>query len=315
MTQYLNYTEQIKKIESYGVKIDNEIELRLHLKSFGYYSYINAYKNKIKSKPKGYFSTSDLFYIYMFDFEIQTILFKYILFIEQQLKEFLNEIICSKGNELEFNYLNPKNYRGENTGSKLTSIIAKIRTNHDPIKYYISKKTNTPPWVFFKHIDFGDTQLFYKMQVKEDKEYIVDNFYNFLPHNTIEIKKDLFSNSLEYIRNYRNVIAHGNSLFLKQFNSNVNYAHFVNLFGVNVVTKQEYDVNLLGNGDAFGLLFHVLSLQCNPILQRMFIKDLEELWRKSNYQSIKEKIIYVSNFKEDFIDILYLVHESIQKEV
>lgn len=272
--EYYDYDQLIERIKRFGINVQSTDTLKEHLMSFNYFNYVNVYKDTIiKNKDNG-LTEQDIFLLYTIDFNFQMILFKYILFFEQSFRERINIILCEDFGHLEFNYLNPsKYYKRSATENILNKILVDLKYKQNPLKYYIEQKLNVPPWIFLKQLDFGNLTLLYEQLKSNQKERIINYYYSYDTSTEIEEKKNFFKLSLEYIRNYRNAIAHSNNINKLDYETKYSYNVFSKLIHPDIVSHPEFRYKI-GNGDTYGLIIILLTHIRSNVLRHSFSNEI-----------------------------------------
>lgn len=215
---FKTYKEQIEYLKSqHGLKISNDIFAEKALKSISYYDLINGYKD--------IFMNGDIFLPYVdieylcafhhFNTAIQSILFKYSVYIENLYKNNLAYVLSENFGVHQNEYLNHRKYANsrnsnsrnfrDNTIQKIKSVITSPYLEQ-PSKHYLDTHDHIPPWILFKNIKFGDSIDLYKCLKSSEKNKLNELI---IPYEDLNIdKKAALLQSLTIIRKFRNVIAH-----------------------------------------------------------------------------------------------------------
>src|SRR5699024_4708606 len=145
--------------------------VRYLIEKYSYYSIVNSYKwiFKIGKNYKDNASFEEIFAIYKIDKNLKIIILKYIIEIEQVIKN-KNDNYNAENYVLE-NYLDIKNFDLKYDNSNLEHIeklieeikneIDKGNGKHDAITHYMSKYGFVPPWVVTKILSLGTISKFY----------------------------------------------------------------------------------------------------------------------------------------------------------
>ncbi|MBQ1733523.1 MAG: Abi family protein, partial [Lachnospiraceae bacterium] len=112
---FYTYQQQLDKLE---IEKDLIIQDRNYaenkLKEISYYSLIGGYKQPFKHLPSGKYlrgvTFEEIVNLYYFDEEMRSLLLKYILHVERQIKSLLSYHFCEKYGDNQSQYLNANNY-------------------------------------------------------------------------------------------------------------------------------------------------------------------------------------------------------------
>ncbi len=228
---FKTYDELIDLMESRNIEIKDRDFTRMVLSSLSYYTIINGYKNTFLAIPgsdhfvKGT-TFENLYTLHIIDTSLNSIVLKYILFVERYLKTRISYLISQKygvytdssdmTNTNPADYLCQNNYgrnaRGRNNILKsIKGSLSSDRIN-TIVAHYASAKNHIPPWILSTNISLGMALKWYSILKPEDKEDICNQF---LPtfSLSIEEKKEFLTAALNLLREFRNQIAHGNRTF------------------------------------------------------------------------------------------------------
>lgn len=173
--------EQIQILENRGLIFCNLSDAKEKLLNNNYYTVINGYKylflKKGDSENEQYkdgASFDEIYALYEFDCHLRSLLLKYILRIEHQLKSVISHVFAEKYCDIPFPaYLDPCYFdlAGGNKKKKdfyenlIQSINAELdhqRKNHNPmLAHYENKYNNIPPWILMALLSFGRVRYFY----------------------------------------------------------------------------------------------------------------------------------------------------------
>lgn len=226
---FKTYEEQIKILESRKIKISNPDFTKQVLSSLSYYTIINGYKNTFLLVPgsddfiEG--TTFDgLYTLHIIDSNLNSIILKYILFVERYLKTRLSYLVSQNygvyTDPVDFTNTNPADYlcrnyyrgRGKNNILKSIKEVLSSPSINNSVAHYANDKNHIPAWILVTTIPFGLTIKWYSILSSTDKQSICEEF---LPTTelTIDEKKEFITTAFSLLRKYRNNIAHGNRTF------------------------------------------------------------------------------------------------------
>lgn len=207
--------EQIKILESKGLVIKDYNQAKEILFRENYF-FVNGYRRLLMKQGDKIFAVGatldELYAIFIFDRKLRNILFKTILIVENNIKSIMSYQLSKKYGYKEKDYLNPKNFRGENFKlAQVNDVLAKmkrqIRLNskqHRATMHYIANYGYIPMWVSVKVLSFGIMAELYTILKLEDRKEIAD-YYKVDATNL-----DIF---LSILSNYRNLCAHEDILY------------------------------------------------------------------------------------------------------
>lgn len=229
------YEEQLKKLKSRRLIIDDDEKVIKILKRKNYYDIINGYKDDFIDKPATITAGDDVYkegtnfkdinLLYEFDAEIRSIILKNILKLENIIKTKISYVF-SKEKTQEFNYLNINNY-DDTKKESATRVIAEISnvirncmsqnyTGGRQISHYLDIHKNLPLWVLVKQLTFGNISYFYssieESLQKEICEEIAVEYEKEYEKNIIVNEKNM-EQILKFINNIRNICAHNERLY------------------------------------------------------------------------------------------------------
>ncbi len=204
------------------------------LKREGYYNVINGYKDIFLDKQQTVTAgddryTSDvafehLYALYDFDRNLRSILIKYILKTETNLKTKISYYF-PRAYKQNFSYLDINNFDSSNPQkvtqliSKLSNVITQNSNDKDgPIFHYIDKYKELPLWVLFKKTTLGETYHFFDALQSPIKDAIITEITGdysreycgiVLPTTTAAN----ITSMLRFLNDFRNICAHGERLY------------------------------------------------------------------------------------------------------
>ena len=221
---FIDYKEQIHRLREKGIKIplsDDSFETAISILSTVPYRYLSNTYRKIQPLLKDEEIPLEQLYLIHVEFNnLHNILLKYILIIEQSLKNKLSYFIARKYG-VETDYKNtlsrdPRDYLCINhyTGDKYNRIIKIKQTIQSPYKgssleYYKNIKNNIPPWIVLENLPLGKVINWYTVLKNADKSAVCRSLFLFQPRNLMDSdSKELVSKSLAILHEYRNLYAH-----------------------------------------------------------------------------------------------------------
>lgn len=212
-----SYDELIDSLEKQELSIQDRPNAIKTLKTISYYSLYNGYKKLFmlegEKKFKPNTTIEHLILVYHFDYELQNILFKFIIRYEILIKNAISDVVAKFG-KCHKDYLLPKNYRDPRSDRTLRTVKELSdwinSTTNTPTSYYRKYYSSVPPWMATKNMYLGHIESWYRILKSSDK---IELGRSFLPNEDRYKDEDIikFLNvSFSVIRNYRNIFAHGN---------------------------------------------------------------------------------------------------------
>lgn len=280
---FKSYEELISKLKTdYNIIIENE-ELALNLLStISFYDLKNGYKEYLKkvSSVQENISLETLFQFLIFDKNIQMVLLKYSIYVENFFKtkfaHFLGENFGVDVSE----YLNSDKYDNKNK-KKLRKVLFSIKKNLDiknasiPTKHYLEKHTHVPPWILLKNVIFYDTIELFKFLHSKDKRKIIQEYFDIglIRKNDKEEDIELFINMISLIRSFRNKIAHNYKVITYKSEYKLFLINYKKIDKYNLLT--DWDIKYKkGVNDLFAMILSISILLNNPILNIAFFQEL-----------------------------------------
>lgn len=212
MKEYKNSNELLDYIISKGVSVNNKEDALNKIKTYSYYSIINAYKDVFKNTNNEYkknVSFDEIYALFEFDKNLRSIFLKYSLEIEMNLKSLLAETISSRYGIKD--YLIKENF--DDTVNKTTineSInvieeeINKQNGKHEAVTHYIDEYGFVPPFVLTKILTLGELSRLYAMLKQSDRQSISKNF---------KLSDKVLKQIIVNMTMIRNICAHNDRLF------------------------------------------------------------------------------------------------------
>lgn len=272
---------------------DKDLTIRA-LENFSYYGLINGYKDTfLQLSGSDDFvpgTTFDQLYtLHIIDTALNSLLLRYILFLERALKSRLSYLVSEKygvftdWQDLTCNstadYLCKSNYSNSN-GNRINTLKSLKECIREPKKnasiiHYKNHKNHIPPWILTTNVPYGLAIQWYSILRGSEKDTICDSFISsglLTPDETKEFVKKAF----DLTKEYRNKIAHGNRTFsiisLPQLPK-----HQLLTLTYNFVSSREYD-SKMGQNDTLAVLLAVIVMLNDPYLVLNLITELNTLF-------------------------------------
>lgn len=325
---FKTYAQMIQILEDRHITIDDKNLAIRALENFSYYGLINGYKDTFLQVPESddFISGTtfdQLYTLHIIDTALNSILLRYILFLERALKSRLSYLVSEKHgvytdwNDMtcnnESDYLCKKYYSNSN-GNRINTLISLKDCIREPKKnpsilHYRSSKNHIPPWILTTNVPYGLTIQWYSILRGTDKDEICDSFISpglLAPAQTKEFVKKAF----DLTKEYRNKIAHGNRTFSIISLPQLPKSQLLSLT-YNFVSSLEYD-NKMGQDDTLAVLLALIVMLNDPYIVSNLINDLIMLlspYVESKTQINGKSILEIFGFPSDFFKRLQTLYE------
>ena len=219
MKEFFTYEQQLEKLKNDGLIIVDEDEAIDFLRLEGYYNVINGYSPTFKVNDKFYKGTTfdDIRYLYAFDKNLRSIVYKYTSSIETHIKALIAHEFSRVHGVDEKVYLQKENFtQNEKAATAVARLIddcnstisEALNRNSNKYRQYIAHNHDVhghvPMWVLIRALSFGTTSIFYKNMLDDDREQVATNY---------NVTADQLTNMLGVVVAYRNIVAHGERTF------------------------------------------------------------------------------------------------------
>uniref|UniRef100_UPI00403F0B9E Abi family protein n=1 Tax=Lentilactobacillus hilgardii TaxID=1588 RepID=UPI00403F0B9E len=261
------------------------------LKIYSYYDLVNGNLDKlmVHRHPDIFqdgISIKDLVKIRVIEDRIKSIFLKQILMIEKSFKTTLSYYISKEFgvNQHAGGYLSKKNYSDarkdivSDTMKRLRKICeGKVRhPQGDPIVYYREQHNHIPPWILVEELTLGQTIYWYKC-LKTNGKKTIDNELLHLPSNLSQEKiANLFLDSTNILREFRNFFAHNSVLSHMQSNAELDLTLFLHPHRNQTSLIDNIPNNLANSHNLVACFLSILVLSRDFDQAQIFISDLKQ---------------------------------------
>lgn len=188
------------------------------LHRYGYFALISGYKDLLKNPTtKNYrdgTTFDDIVAIFHFDRQLRELTFRYISFVERQIRSLLSYAFCDTYGDNQTAYLTPGNY--DNSTRKKRKVINDLinrylsplvtsPTQYEYIEHQKRKHHNVPLWALVNALTFGSLSKMYALSSSRVQAAVSVEFQNL---NEAQLRQ-----LLEVLTDFRNVCAHNERLF------------------------------------------------------------------------------------------------------
>ncbi len=244
--EYTTIEQQIKKLKSQHLIINNDVMAVHALRTYGYYNIINGYRDPYITrtyKEKTYspdVSFEQIFSLFILDRKLRYAVLYAMTDLEEHLRAVIAEIIGESFGTSHDLYLAETNYRDRPVRNKkfTRSAILESLTNtaehsyKEPVRYYREKHHIIPPWILLKATDFGTLTNYVKIFLRPQREALINSLYesNVIKSN-MDYWKNMLSDTLSICLEYRNLAAHGGRIYNYVPRSSIREFHISSTFG------------------------------------------------------------------------------------
>lgn len=214
----MTYDQQLQKLRDKHMTINDEAYAKNMLHRYGYFALITGYKDIFKNPTtKNYRDGTtfhDIIAIYQFDKKLRDLTFRYLLFIEQNIRSLFSYAFCNAFGENQTAYISKNNYDISTTKNQkeverlinqYLNKLLKNPKNYIYIEHYKNYHKNVPLWVLINALTFGTLSKMYKFSKPRIQSAISREFQS--------INESQLRQILEVLTDFRNVCAHNERLF------------------------------------------------------------------------------------------------------
>ena len=298
--KFKTYDQQILMLKKRKLNIADEKAAKNMLESENYYNVINGYKEPFldkrykKERYKKNVTIEEIYSLYLFDRDLRSIFFKYILIVENTLRSLIAYNFSKEhghDNYLKFsNFDTLKQITNKDTvleerATKIHSLISKLQkdisdtiTKKEYMNHYVMEYGYVPLWVLVNTISLGELSSFYTLMIPKERIEVAKHW------NINE------GNLRDYINNltfFRNLCAHDDRLYNARTHKSTNKKLFYipdTIYHINLgIPKDIYGKYIYGKNDLFSLMivlkilldekeFTTLFNKVNGLINRLKLK-------------------------------------------
>ncbi len=216
---YFNFDQQIEKLKSDGLIVQDERRARARLKWEGYFNFAVGY-NRLFKQNKRYVAGTTFEHVealYDYDRRLRDVVYECTQVIECNLKALVSDVFSKHYGVNERSYLAEENFTDEPSqqakvrwilGTCRSTLEAGVRSGtsyyHDYIAYYDKTYGHVPLWALIRALSFGNTSKFLRLMKIGDRREIAKEY---------EITADALCNLAEIAVSFRNAAAHGERIY------------------------------------------------------------------------------------------------------
>lgn len=313
---YTTPEQQLEKLKSQHLIIEDENTAKNYLSVFGYSNLIKSYREPylfLSNGQKNYrngVTFDQIVSLYLLDKELRNAVIASMLDLEEHVKEAAADVIARDFGTQPDSYLQYRNYankRKRKPQFSLTSILSKMRqtlsTGKNPICHYQEKHGIVPPWILFKSIYFSTIINFIDQFKTAQKNSLVDKLYGLESLRiSIDDARLVMMDTLFLCLEYRNLAAHGGRTYNHKSDYILRTSDIFNPGASNVSADFSYLLFLLSlfkYQHPYEYLSEVLSREVNRHCQQ-YPQDVTYLAQILNMDILPRKIVYISNSSNKF---------------
>lgn len=318
---YTTPEEQVKKLKSQNLIVDDEDRAIKILYTYGYSNLIKSYRepyiirldNSISYRSGVTFD--QIFSLYMLDKDLRNAVIASMLDLEEHIKEQASDVVATSFGIHPDEYLGYRNFRNKRKRKErfaLPNILKTMRktldTDKDPIHHYNTMHGIVPPWILFKSVYFSTIINYIDQFKKKEQIQLAHKLYN---TSTLKIDEsqavNLMMDTLYLASDYRNLAAHGGRIY--------NYASR-NRLRIDDMLADSSPLSNAGLNQllialgflSYGapakhlqnILHHQLSRHCNRYPQ-----DITYLGKTLNIDIVQKPVVFTSNHSNKFHKLPY----------
>lgn len=321
----MSYEDILYKLKEQNLNFTNENLAIKSLQTISYYSLYNGYKklfmvendeNKLVFKNHTYFE--HLLIVYHFDYELQNVLFKFIIRYEILIKNVFSDVI-SKYSKNHTNYLAAENYkdpRSSRTMKTLQELKDVIENSKkQPTKHYRTKYNTVPPWIATKNMYLGHMESWYWILKTEDKVALGKSFLKDAEKLEDDEIIKFINTSLSIIRDYRNIFAHGNrTLSYKSHCKKFDFNILQKILPSGIINQRDFFRKKYMQNDLFSLIFILMVSFPNELDRNTFYEEIIKVFKQflevPLIMPLKEDFFKFINLPNNILDRIEKLHLS-----
>lgn len=318
---FKTYSQMLDILENRNITIEDRTLAEQILQNHTYYSLVNGYKNNfIVDKESEIYADGtkfeSLYALSIIDNSLNSIIFKYILYVERGLKSRISYAVSKSfgvytvSSDLSCqdrdDYLCTKHYsnRGGSRYNVLRELKELIVKSKNPIiVHYRNDHNHIPPWILTCGMTYGQTIKWYEI-LKNDEKTAVCNTYMCNVQISLEERKNLIKKCIDLSRQYRNRIAHGGRTFatssLPELPKNV-----IKSIHPSLINSEKYDKFGEGKNDTYAVIIAVMLLLSDEYLKETMLDELKATINPYAEVSLNGRTVpNILGLPDDFIDRL-----------
>lgn len=293
---FKDYSSMVALLQSRGLIIqDPDFAIQM-MSNLSYYNLINKSKNSFLtcSGTDNYLpgtTFEQLYTLHSIDTSLENIVLKYILYAEGALKSNLSYRISQRygvftdlhdsNNQNPDDYLYRGNYSRRSpkrigTLSDMKALMISPRSfqhQSSSLRHYLEHHNHVPAWILTTSLTLGSVILWYDILVPDDKRYVCNSIIKDSGPMLLEEKLAYFKTVYSLLREYRNLIAHGNKTLASVGTIQLANPQVVQLSN-GLLTSEEYSSNASSRSGLHAVLVALFTLMNDRYTKASLVKDL-----------------------------------------
>lgn len=219
---FTSVEEQLSILKRRNLLIPDESHAASILRRNNYYTIINGYKAPFlaerSDQEERYIDGAtfdEIYSLFCFDVEFRSLLLKYILKAEHELKSVISHVFAAHHESEKYpDYLDIKNFSVPTDDQRkyfnglVSDITAKIdeqlEKNNQMLTHYKNQHNDIPPWILVSFLSFGMIRSFYTLLPNKEQNEIV---------RTFGLRQKNFKGYLAALNKFRNACAHDERIY------------------------------------------------------------------------------------------------------
>ncbi|GHP12700.1 hypothetical protein YK48G_01250 [Lentilactobacillus fungorum] len=288
---FKTYSQQIEILKKRNLIIDDTEYAEHLLKTYSYYDLVNGNLDKLMvhrhpDKFQDGISIQDLVKIRVTEDRIKSIFLKQILMIEKSFKTSLSYYI-SKNFGVDSHsggYLTKRHYSNAR-GDIVSKTMKKLRNIRDgkvqsrqgnPIIYYREHHNHIPPWILIEELTLGQTIYWYKCLKANGKKTLDDELLHLPSGLSQDQIANLFLDSMNVLREFRNFFAHNSVLSHMQSKTELDLTLFIRPHEDEINLVYNIPNNLSNSHNLVACFLSILVLSEDFVQAQIFINELKQ---------------------------------------
>lgn len=288
---YKTYNQQLEIIKEKNIIVNSDEENKVikRLENHSYYALINGFKPQFlidghADLMKDGTNFNHIYALKILDMDMSAILLKYLQIIEQGFRTRVAHLIARDYGTNDSHYLNSDLY--VNTNNRRYKTLKHFKQlkddpNKNSYSFYFKeiRKTSIPPWILIQDANFFNVINLYSCLSVNKRNEIREKY---IKSTTLNNENNLFIDSMNLIREYRNIYAHSKRNFEEKINYHLDY-NFTQFFTNNhMYNKQSFESNNKSKSLDIIILL-ILEYLNDEYLSSRFVQEISFLLLQDEY--------------------------------
>lgn len=313
---YTTVEQQLNKLTSQKLIIENISFARDALNTYGYSNLIKSYRDPyvITSDNKKVYRSDvtfdQIYSLYILDKNLRNAVMATMLDLEEYVKENAASVLAASFGTHQNDYLNYKNYRNKKKTKKRFSLSGILKTMNEtlatdknPIHHYNTVHGIVPPWILFKSVYFSTIVNFIDLFKVHEQEELVKKLYDVNAMKlSMESLRKLMMDTLFICLEYRNLAAHGSRIYNHVCSKRLRVEE---IFGSSFQAHLEgfsqllFLLNLFKYADPYNFLKNALDQEVDRHCSA-YPQDITYLGQILNMNIVARNLVYFSDSSNKF---------------